>query len=68
MAKIMCKERKCAMFCPEKQFLVDNAGMIGFLGEIMFKKGIFVKPEDAGKLDILPRERTDEVSVSWKQN
>ena len=28
MVRIMCEERGCKFFCPERQFLVDNAGMI----------------------------------------
>ncbi len=66
MAKIMCEERGCKFFCPERQFLVDNAGMIAFTGEIMLNSGIFVKGKDIEKLDISPRERTDDVKVSWK--
>ena len=68
MAKIMCEERGCKYFCPERQFLVDNAGMIAFLGEIMYDSGIFIKPQtkEFEKLDIDPRERTDDVVVSWK--
>jgi N6-L-threonylcarbamoyladenine synthase len=66
MAKIMCEERGCKMFCPERQFLLDNAGMIAFLGEIMFKKGIFTSVEKVSELDINPRERTDDVAVGWK--
>jgi len=64
MCKIMCKERGAKFFCPERPLLVDNAGMIGFLGEIMFNKGI--KTDDYDKLDIKPRERTDDVEVDWK--
>lgn len=63
MCKIMCKERGAKLFVPEMQFLIDNAGMIAFLGEIMFKKGTKIKPD---KLDIKPRQRTDEVEVSWR--
>lgn len=59
----MCRERGAKFFCPEKQLLVDNAGMIGYLGEIMFNKGIKEKPEN---VDIKPRERTDQVDVKWK--
>jgi N6-L-threonylcarbamoyladenine synthase len=66
MARIMCEERGCKMFCPENQFLVDNAGMIGFLGEILFNKGIFTKSLDVKDLDIRPRERTDDIEVNWK--
>jgi len=64
MCRIMCKERGVKFFCPENQFLVDNAGMIAFLGEIMFKAGI--KEKNLDKVDIHPRERTDGVEVVWK--
>jgi len=66
MARIMCEERGCKFFVPENQFLVDNAGMIAFTGEILFKKGIFVPANKVKDLDILPRERTDDVLVKWK--
>ncbi len=66
MCKIMCSERKARFFCPENSLLADNAGMIAFLGEIMFKKGIFIKPQDIDKLDIKPKQRTDDVGVEWK--
>ena len=64
MCRIMCKERGARFFCPEIQFLVDNAGMIAFLGEIMFKSGIKEKAEN---MDIKPRQRTDDVEVSWRK-
>jgi len=66
MAKIMCRERGCKFFCPDKSLLVDNAGMIGYLGLKMFKSGLGFKKKDFDKVDIAPRERTDEVEVSWK--
>jgi len=51
--------------------------MIAFLGEIMFKSGIKEsnldaplgvppKSESWGKIDIMPRQRTDDVEVTWK--
>lgn len=64
MCKIMCEERGAKFFCPEKSLLVDNGAMIAFLGEIMFGSGVYEKNLD--KLDILPRQRTDDVAVSWK--
>src|SRR3989344_1015736 len=67
MCKIMCKERGARFFCPEKQFLVDNAAMIAFLGEIMFKSGIGFKGKEIESLDIKPRQRTDDVEVSWRK-
>lgn len=66
MSKIMCKERGAKFFCPPRSVLVDNGAMIGFLGEIMFKSGIKFLPKDFDKIDIKPRQRTDEVEVSWR--
>jgi N6-L-threonylcarbamoyladenine synthase len=64
MARIMCEERGNKLFVPENSLLVDNGAMIAYTGEIMFNSGIFEK--DINKLDIKPRQRTDEVGVIWK--
>jgi len=64
MCKIMCKERGVKFFCPDRSLLVDNAGMIGYLGLKMFKAGLGTKNLD--EVDIAPRERTDEVVVTWR--
>jgi N6-L-threonylcarbamoyladenine synthase len=69
MCKIMCNERidKTEMFVPEMPLLVDNAAMIAYLGEIMFKaKSNVFSVEELDKIDIAPRERTDDIEVSWK--
>ncbi len=66
MCKIMCEERGAKFFCPEKPLLVDNGAMIAFLGEIMFEKGIKFSYKELDKIDIKPRQRTDEVEVEWK--
>jgi len=66
MCKIMCKERGCRFFSPSKDLLVDNGAMIAYLGEIMWNEEIFVKNKDIGKIDINPRERTDDVDVNWR--
>ena len=66
MCKIMCKERGCRFFVPERPLLVDNGAMIAYLGEIMFEKGLFVKGKDIESVDINPKERTDDVNVKWK--
>ncbi len=66
MSKIMCEERGCELFVPENSLLVDNGGMIAYLGEIMFDYVKF-NGKDINKLDILPRQRTDEVDVKWKK-
>ena len=66
MCKIMCKERGAKFYCPERPVLVDNAAMIAYLGEIMFDFGIKFSKKDLKKVDIMPRQRTDQVEVSWK--
>jgi N6-L-threonylcarbamoyladenine synthase len=67
MCKIMCKERGANFFCPEKSLLVDNGAMIAFLGEIMFNKKTNVfSYSDLNKIDIVPRQRTDNINVTWK--
>jgi N6-L-threonylcarbamoyladenine synthase len=66
MCKIMCKEREAKFFCPEIPLLVDNAAMIAFLGEIKFNAGIKVGHKELKKIDILPRQRTDDIEVTWK--
>ncbi len=67
MTKKMCEERGAKFFCPEKPLLVDNGAMIAYLGEIEFKSGIKFIGKDAEELDIMPRQRTDEVEVSWRK-
>jgi N6-L-threonylcarbamoyladenine synthase len=64
MCRIMCEERGVKFFCPDRSLLVDNAAMIGYLGLKMFRAGLGIK--DYGKVDIAPRERTDEVKVLWR--
>ena len=63
MCRIMCKERGAKFFCPDRSFLVDNGGMIAYIGEIMFNAGIKENPKE---VDIKPRERTDHVEVIWR--
>ncbi len=68
MCRIMCGERGAKFFVPENQFLLDNGGMIGFLGAIIYNAMIKKKIpfQDIEKIDILPRQRTDDVEVFWK--
>jgi len=69
MCKSMCSERedKVKYFCPEKSLLVDNGAMIAYLGEIMFKsKANIFSFDELDKLDILPKQRTDDIEVSWR--
>jgi len=66
MCKIMCEERNAKLFVPENSLLVDNGAMIAFLGEMMFNSGIKIPYNKINKVDIKPRQRTDEVEVKWK--
>jgi len=66
MCKIMCEERGVKYFCPVRPLLVDNAGMIGYLGLKMYRSGLGIPVEEFGDVDIAPRERTDDVEVIWK--
>jgi len=69
MAKIMCKERGARLFCPDRLLLVDNGAMIAYLGEEIFEKSkdkIVFNFDELDKIDILPRQRTDDVDVCWK--
>lgn len=66
MTKIMCEERDAKYFCPPRSLLVDNGAMIAYLGEIMFNSGINFNYSESEILDIRPRERTDEVEVTWR--
>jgi N6-L-threonylcarbamoyladenine synthase len=66
MCEKMCLDRGARFFAPEKPLLVDNGAMIAFLGETMYKSGIKFRGNKAIALDIKPRQRTDEVSVTWK--
>jgi len=63
MCKIMCDEREAKFYCPENQFLVDNAAMIAWLGIIMNKAGLKTTVVNS---PIRPYERTDDVKVTWR--
>jgi glycoprotease/Kae1 family metallohydrolase len=66
MCKIMCVERGAKFFVVENRLLVDNGAMIAYLGEIMWKAGNFAEKKDLDKIDINPRQRTDDVEINYK--
>ena len=66
MCSIMCKERKAKFFCPPNDLLTDNGSMIAYLGEILFKNGEFIFLKDIDKIDIAPRQRTDDVEIKYR--
>ncbi|MFA5992975.1 MAG: KEOPS complex N(6)-L-threonylcarbamoyladenine synthase Kae1 [Candidatus Pacearchaeota archaeon] len=66
MCKIMCSERGCKCFIPTNDLLTDNAAMTAFTGEILFNSDSFVEVKDIDKLDINPRQRTDDVEIKYR--
>jgi len=62
MASIMCRERHAKSFCPPKEFLADNGGMIAYLGLLQHKAGEKVSLK---KANIMPYERTDDVKINY---
>ncbi len=66
MCRIMCRERGARFFCPENSLLVDNAAMIAFLGEILFNNKDYVDVKNIDNIDILPRQRTDQVEIKYR--
>ncbi len=63
MCRLMCESRGAKMFCPAKEFLVDNGAMIAYTGEILFKSGL---KKNVDEVNTSPRERTDMIEVTWK--
>jgi glycoprotease/Kae1 family metallohydrolase len=60
----MCEERGAKLFVPPAGVMVDNAAMIAWLGILMHAKG--AKIVGVGS-EVLPKQRTDEVKVSWRE-
>lgn len=63
MCTIMCKERGAKSYCPENEFLVDNAAMIAWTGNLIFCSDKKIKFKD---VIINPYERTDEVIIKYR--
>ena len=59
----MCEERGATLYVPPNSVMVDNAAMIAWLGIIMHKAG---NKTPLNKSGILPKQRTDDVKVTWR--
>ncbi|PIN88788.1 UGMP family protein [Candidatus Pacearchaeota archaeon CG10_big_fil_rev_8_21_14_0_10_35_13] len=68
MCRKMCDDRGAKLFLLPNSLLVDNGGMIAFLGAIIYDSIINNKKKflDIKNIDISPRERTDDVEVFWR--
>jgi N6-L-threonylcarbamoyladenine synthase len=63
MCKIMCEERNAQSYCPENQYLVDNAAMIAWTGLLIYSTE---KKNYINNSGINPYERTDEVEIKYR--
>ena len=63
MLDIMCRERGASFAVVDRAYSGDNGAMIAWTGLLAYKSG--QKPLDPKKADILPRQRTDDVEISW---
>lgn len=65
MVRIMCEERGAKSYCPQNQFLVDNAAMIALNGKLIYesekKENLSIKNSV-----INPYERTDDVKIIYR--
>jgi len=59
MAKQMCIDNDYSFYCPENQFLVDNAAMIAWNGMIKYLNNDFVQLDNISNIDVQPYIRTD---------
>ncbi len=61
MLETMCRERRAKFYTCPIELSGDNGAMIAWLGVLMKKAGYKTEKE----IDIKPRQRTDEVEVTW---
>ena len=61
MLEIMAKERGAKYWVVPREYSGDNGAMIAWTGILMEKASQYKWPD----LDILPRQRTDEMEISW---
>lgn len=63
MCRIMCEERGAKSYCPENQYLVDNAAMIAWTGLLKYSAE---KKDFLNDSSINPYERTDDVEINYR--
>lgn len=66
MMKQMCDDRGCDFFCPPVGLCVDNGAMIGWTGLLLYSNGFSLDKNKIREIDILPKQRTDDVKVFWR--
>jgi len=63
MVEGMCEDRGAKLFIPPNALMVDNAAMIARTGALMHAFGAKTNPSTA---EVLPKQRTDDVKVNWR--
>jgi len=61
----MCEERGAKLFVPPNSVMVDNSAMIAWTGLLMHRHG---HTTPLNKSEILPKQRTDDVRVNWRED
>ncbi len=64
MVTKMCEERDAKLFVPPNSVMVDNAAMIAWTGILMHVNGVKTNVTSS---EILPKQRTDDVKVTWRK-
>lgn len=66
MLEIMCRERGARFAAVPRELAGDNGVMIAWTGILQKNAGMNVFPPDKlSKIDILPRQRTDDIDAVW---
>ena len=63
MSEVMCEERECIAFWPEKKYCVDNGTMIAELGRRMIQSELSTEIKNSS---INPSLRTDHTTIIWE--
>ncbi|MBS3107430.1 tRNA (adenosine(37)-N6)-threonylcarbamoyltransferase complex transferase subunit TsaD [Candidatus Woesearchaeota archaeon] len=63
MLETMCLERNAKYYAAPLRYAGDNAAMIAWLGIMYMNSGY--KPLKLEEIDILPKERSDDIDVFW---
>jgi universal protein Kae1 len=65
MVRAMAEARGGRSFAPPRSLCVDNGSMIAWTGLLGHRAGLAVPVEQSA---VLPRQRTDQVPVPWREN
>ena len=64
MLELMCRDRNAKFYVVPLKYSGDNASMIGWTGILQYKSNSEYY-KNLNEIDIKPRQRIDEINVSW---